>query len=93
MNVPLPSGCKRFSVTVSQTMSPELAAKYPDIISMKGSADDGSDLRLDWNGKEMRGQVVSGADTWFIEPYSSGTQTCSLIYHKNDASATKRPFE
>jgi hypothetical protein len=93
LNIPMPSGCKGFSVTVSETMSPELAAKYPELASLKGSAPDGSDLRLDWNGTAMRGQVINGGDTWFLEPTVLGSQTFYLIYHKNDAAATKKPFE
>ena len=93
LNIPLPAGCKRFSVTVSSTMSPELAAKYPDLISLKGSSEDGADLRLDWDGARMRGQVILRGDTWLMEPFSAGGKTFYLIYHKADASATKKPFE
>lgn len=93
INIPLPAGCTNFSVTVSSTMSPELAAKYPDIISLKGSSEAGADLRLDWDGTQMRGQVILRGDTWLLEPFAAGGKTFYLVYHKADASATKKPFE
>jgi hypothetical protein len=93
LNIPLPGGCKAFSVTVSSTMSPELAAKYPQLASLKGSAQDGSDLRLDWNGTAMRGQVINGGDTYFLEPFVTNGATFYLVYHKADAVTTKKPFE
>lgn len=93
INLPLPTGCTNFSVTVSSTMSPELAAKYPDIISLKGSSEAGADLRLDWNGTAMRGQVILRGDTWLLEPFAAGDKTFYLVYHKADASTTKKPFE
>lgn len=93
LNIPLPQGCKNFSVTVSSTMSPELAAKYPDLISLKGNSEDGADLRLDWNGAQMRGQVILRGDTWLVEPFAASGKTFYLVYHKADASATKKPFE
>lgn len=93
LNIPLPAGCTAFSVSLSSAMSPELAAKYPDIISLKGTTENGADLRLDWNGTGMRGQVILRGDTWLLEPFAASEKTFYLIYHKADASATKKPFE
>ncbi len=93
LNIPMPTGCTAFSVTTSSTMSPELAAKYPELASLKGNADDGADLRLDWNGTQMRGQILTLGDTYLLEPFVAGGATFYLFYHKGDAAATKKPFE
>jgi len=91
--LPLPGGCTTFSMTVSSTMPPEMQAKYPDIVSMRGSAADGAELRLDWNGTEVQGQITSRGGTFFLTPYPTAGQRIYLIYHKDDAPATKQPFE
>ena len=88
----LPSGCKTFSLQPSGAMDPVLAAKYPALLSLKGH-DGNTDLRLDWNGNDFRIQIIELGKTWFVEPYFTGADKRYLLFSKEDAPGTKKPFE
>jgi hypothetical protein len=92
--VPLPDGCRAFKTSLSETMSPELRKKYPQLVSLKGSNDAGDDLRLDWDGSTFRGQVLTaaGGKTYLITPLT-GTATNYMVYDRADSRDPKQPFE
>ncbi|RYD52211.1 MAG: hypothetical protein EOP52_08555 [Sphingobacteriales bacterium] len=89
----LPSGCQQFTLTRSETMSPELARKYPQLVSLKGGGTGGRDLRIDWDGQVMRGQVIEMNKTYLIEPYNTASGTVYLVFDKADVPTVRRPFE
>lgn len=92
--IQLPSGCRRFRLSLSDAMSPEMMKRYPDLVSLKGSAADGTDLRLDWDGTSMRGQVVENGKSYLLEPHVTGIQKVYLLYSKDDVTTTpRRSFE
>jgi hypothetical protein len=89
----LPSGCQTFTVTRSETMSPELARKYPQLVSLKGTGTGGRDLRLEWDGQVLHGQVMETDKTYWIEPYNTASGTVYLLFDKAALPRTPRPFE
>lgn len=95
--VPLtgPDDCRAFTTQVSGTMSAELAAKYPEIVSLKGNAqaNANADLRLDYDGNQMRGQVIWSDKVYLIDPVKYGNSTVYIVYDKNDSSIPKNSFE
>jgi uncharacterized protein YcfL len=95
--VPLPSpiGCRVFSVFESGTMSDELKQRFPDIVTLKGADKESplTDIRLEYNGRMMQGQVVRDGETYFIKPVTSGNKFYYLVYSKTDAQQPKQDFE
>lgn len=96
-SVPLsgPDDCRAFTTQVSGAMSAELAAKYPEIVSLKGrsEANANADLRLDYDGSQMRGQVIWSDKVYIIDPVKYGNSTVYIVYDKNDTSVPKNSFE
>jgi hypothetical protein len=90
--LPAPIGCQTFQVSASGVISPGLAAKYPDLPSLKG-IHPSSDLRLDFDGKNMHGQVLWKGLVIFIEPYETPGEVFYLIYLQQNAGRFKQPFE
>ncbi len=91
--LPMKHGCTAFSTTVSSTMSPELAAKYPALASLQGEASDGAKLRLEWDGSKARAQVLHGSEAWYLEPFDVAGDVFYLLYNKADAPGRKTGFE
>ncbi|PZF75028.1 hypothetical protein [Taibaiella soli] len=90
-----PDDCRAFTTQVSGTMSAELAAKYPEIVSLKGRSDANADadLRLDYDGNQMRGQIIWSGKVYIIDPVKYGNSTVYIVYDKNDTSVPKNSFE
>lgn len=80
-------GCATFGVTVSGTMSPGLAAKYPQLASLKGQGveDKSASVRLDYDGKEMNAEILWQGSYYLIAPWKKGTKTYYLVYKKEDS--------
>ncbi len=91
--IPLPAGCIPFKTSLSETMSPGLREKYPQLVSLKGSNSAGDDLRLDWNGTDFSGQVLAGGKTYLITHFPQMPATVYGVYEKGDAATQKQPFE
>lgn len=96
--IALPSpdfACHIFSLTNSGTMSEALAAKFPELVSLKGISreDKSSGLRLDYDGKTMNAEVTWMGKTYFIAPWEKGKKVYYLVYKKEDTGIEKRPFE
>lgn len=87
-------GCQVFSVQPSGTMSPELAAKFPELISLKGvaRADKNATLRLDYNGSELNAEIIWKGVSYIIAPWKKGSRTYYLLYKKEDSGTEKKPF-
>jgi hypothetical protein len=88
------TGCQVFHVKRSGTMSPGLAEKYPELVSLSGTGEKGTgDLRLDFDGKKMSGQVIWKNDIYLVSPIEYSNRFYYIIYKKSDAMEEKQPFE
>lgn len=87
--------CLTFTLSNSEVMSPSLAKKYPDIVSLKGHTTDNNanSLRLDYDGKKMKAEITRNNEVYFITPWQEGDTIYYLLYNKNDAGYEKVPFE
>lgn len=94
--VPLPEdpGCGQFSVMPSGTMSPELASKFPEIVSLKGTSKEerSASLRLDYDGKELNAEIIWNGTSYIIAPWKKGKQIYYLVYRKEDSGTEKKPL-
>jgi hypothetical protein len=69
VTLPLPEGGDTtFTLSDSGVLPPELAERYPDILSMKGIDAYGRLLRLDTSAKGVRAIVFDEAGTWRVQP-------------------------
>jgi hypothetical protein len=87
--------CVSFTLSRSGVLDPSLQQKYPGIISMKGRSADhhSAEARLDWNGRELRGQISFDGDIYYILPYKEGDNVAYLFYNRDDSGEVKQPFE
>lgn len=96
LSVPLPHpvNCRRFSVRQSDVLSPALRQKYPDLIALRGTNPEaGGDLRLEYDGEKMKGQVLWQGQVFLLEPLQKDNGYVYLVYTKEDAGRKKRMFE
>lgn len=93
--LPVTNGCEAFQMRPSGAMSPELSARYPDMVSLQGNgtANKTADLRLDWDGSVARGQLTYNETIYFLEPVRTKAGILYLMYRKDDAGTAKQPFE
>lgn len=82
------AGCIRFRVSGSGAMSPELAAKFPGLVSLKGNGveDAGASVRLDYDGKLMNAEIRQQEGYYIIAPWKKGSRTYYLLYRKEDST-------
>ena len=66
-------GFTDFMVTDSGTLPPELQAKYPDILSFKGSDAQGRQVRLDVSPMGFQAMVFDPAGVWVVRPEVLGS--------------------
>lgn len=91
--IQLPLGCRKFRLSLSETMSPQMAERYPDLVSLKGVSENGADLRLDWDGTSMRGQIIEAGKSFLLEPRTDVGAHVYILYNKDNATTPRRPFE
>ena len=89
----LPSGCRQFRLSLSGTMTPQMMERYPDLVSLKGNSENGADLRIDWDGTAMRGQIIENGKSYVLEPHASSGKHVYLFFSKDDVTVPSRPFE
>lgn len=89
VSLPLPEGgFSDFMVIDSGTLPPELQAKYPDILSFKGSDGKGRRLRLDVSPIGFQAMVFDTDGMWLVRPevIASGTDNY-LSYRRTEVQA------
>jgi hypothetical protein len=89
VSLPLPEGgFSEFMVIDSGTLPPELQAKYPDILSFKGSDGKGRRLRLDVSPIGFQAMVFDTDGMWLVRPevIASGTDNY-LSYRRTEVQA------
>jgi subtilisin-like proprotein convertase family protein len=84
--LPLPDGTfDEFSVTESQVMSDNLAAKYPNIKTYQGiSVNNNSSVRFDITPKGFHAMVFTDEGTVYIDPINRQTVKHYQSYYKMD---------
>ncbi|MFJ2448501.1 reprolysin-like metallopeptidase [Pseudomonas sp. NPDC087626] len=69
LQLPLPEGGDTvFTLTDSNVLPPELAQRYPQIQSMKGTDLHGRHIRMDISDRGMRAIIFDPQGTWQIQP-------------------------
>jgi hypothetical protein len=91
--LPDPAGCRLCRLTESGVMPEELKKKYPDVVSLKGSDAEGADVRLDYDGRKMKGQVIVKGEVYLVNPVRSNDKTYYMVYRKLDSGDPKESFE
>lgn len=95
ITVPINGRCFQLELRPSGAMSPELAAKYPEIQSYRGFnvENRGEYASVDYDGKYIRVSVETTEGNYFIEPFELENGTFYLMFHKDDSGIPKVPFE
>jgi len=93
--LPEPLGCQYFTVTPSGTLPEALAAKFPGMAALKGTAvyNRNAELRLDYDGARMHAQVIWDDAVYLVMPVQRGNDVVYIIYNKKDSGEEKQPFE
>lgn len=81
VELPVNSGLTSFSLMNSGTMSPELAAKFPNIKSYKGASEDSSiKARIDTNEEGLFGEFQTTEGKFLLSPYLKGSNVYYALY-------------
>ncbi len=93
--LPVERHCEPFELKASGAMAAALQEKYPAIISLQGQGvnNKAADVRLDWNGQELRGQITYNGATYFITPVKGNNEVTYIVYNREDSGEVKQPFE
>lgn len=86
--------CIPFHVSNSGTMSPELAARFPGIVSLKGydAGHNSTTLRLDYDGKRLQAEMIIDGIAYILAPWEKKTATYYLLYKKEDSGTERKPW-
>lgn len=92
--VPVNPGCLQVNVSNSGTMSAELAAKFPELVSLKGNGvtQKASTVRLDYDGKVLNAEITHEGTIYIIAPWKKGTAIYYLLYRKQDSGVERKPL-
>ena len=93
--LPEPTGCQISSLKESSAMSEELKQKFPNTVSLQGQIDGNaqSDVRLDYDGKRLRGMVRVGSEQYVISPVENAQVLYYLVFNKQNNNIPKKPYE
>ena len=93
ISLPMPDGSfQRFAVVESPILSPELAARYPDIKTFIGQGIDTPTAvaRLDFTPNGFHSMVITHEGSYFIDPYDPEHPGVYICYDRRD-SIRRRP--
>ncbi len=93
--LPKPLDCQYFDVEAAGTMSPELQAKYPGIVSLKGNGTNtkSGGIRLNYDGTQMKAEIMWNGSIFYVMPIKTDGNIIYLVYDRKDSAETKDPFE
>ena len=92
LTLPLPDGTlARFKVVESTIMTPDLAARLPQIKTYQGQGldDPAMTARFDWSPQGLHGIILSGSESFFIEPQTAGDTSHYLTYDARSVEQEK----
>lgn len=95
LSVPLPLAdgrFARFNLVDSGTMAPELAAKFPEILSLSGHDDEGRRVRVDISPRGLAAMLFDESGATVIQPEQPGSAG-HLIYARSAHAAPSEPFQ
>ncbi|MBL8301101.1 MAG: hypothetical protein JNN30_22415 [Rhodanobacteraceae bacterium] len=84
-------GFAEFMLEDSGTMSPELAAQYPEILSLRGRDAEGNAVRVDLSELGLQALVFDRHGSWIVQPNTYGNGSDYISFRRSD-SATPRRF-
>ncbi len=88
--LPAKEGLQNFKLENASTMSPELAAKFPQIKSMKGVSEGGWSARIDTNDDGLFAEFKQNGEVYVLSPILAGSKTYYAFYNKNDLDKQPR---
>lgn len=89
--LPRPDGSyAAFVLEDSGTLSPGLAAKFPELRSLRGRDADGTRLRLDMSVLGLQALVFDPDGSWVVQPGTLGLGPDYLAFRRSDAAASGR---
>jgi hypothetical protein len=83
--LPLPDGTQgRFAFAESPIMEPELAAKFPEILTFvaQGLDDATATARFDLTPAGFHAQIISASGTVYVDPYRRGAKSVYVSYDR-----------
>lgn len=91
MYLPLNNDCISFKISTSGTMSKELAAKFPDIISLKGTSVNSQlvTVRIDYKDENLEMEINDQGQVYLMETWPGKEGNYFLLFNKNDAGYPK----
>ncbi len=87
LQIPMPDGSfQRFEVWSDPILHPDLAERYPQIMTFAGRSLDqkGSSLRMDLTPQGFHAQILSPGGSIYIDPYAQGQTEYYISYHRQD---------
>ena len=93
--LPTNTGCREYTLIPSETMSPELAAKFPELQSYQGQGilEKEETLRLDYDGTNLRANITNESGIFFLDPFETNEGKIYLLFNKNDSGLPKGRYE
>lgn len=84
------SSYSNWKIALTNTMSEELMAKYPELKTFKGNQVDhpSNTVRLEWTGQGFTAMMKNGSSTTIVQPLP-GSKTVYLCYFSKKLSVTK----
>jgi len=83
-----------FATTPSGTMSPELAAKFPQLVSLKGTnpQDQSATIRLNYDGSRLDAEMYIDGIPYILAPWKKNNVIYYLLYKKEDSGVQRKPL-
>jgi len=93
LTLPTENGCTDFKMQDAGTMSPELQAKYPEIISLRGFDKENNSVDVDYDGTNFKAKINTKTGTYLFEPFVSNGQVYHLLFLIKHSGYPKNKFE
>ncbi len=83
-------GFAGFVLEDSGTMAPELAARYPQIVSLRGRDEAGNRVRLDLSDLGLQALVFDHDGSWIVQPNVLGSGSAYISFRRSDSTSSER---